>query len=704
MSAVTTELDRPQVTSRAQDADVTWGVFPILYALGWNGGSRAVADALPESGRVVGLSTLRDVLANLGFPSRLRRAHRLNRLSPRDLPAAVWLEGQLALIETIDAAGHATLRRHALGAPETLRLDARRADCVLFGTRAAAETLTQTLSAGAIIRRFRSQYLAVFLLTLGSYIMGVLPALFIMQVYDRVLQERSVATLIGLLVPTLVALAVDAGLRLARGRVLNTLGARLSLRTTGDIFAGFLSLPVAIGERMRLGVKVQRLQQTETLRDTFAGSSATTLIELPFALIFIAALGIIGGPLAIVPVASMVVYAVLAWLIGGQMSARAGVAGRAGMLRQDFLFETFANLLNIRVAGGGATWTARHRRHSEDAARAGYSAARIAALVNVTAQAVTVAAGTATIAWGALRTMDGQMSMGALVAVMTLTWRAITPLQSVFLLLTRINQIGATIRSLDQAVRGSGEDGRGHTDIPPATCGQIEFSRVSFRYSPDMPPALINANLRIEPGEIVAITGANGSGKSTLLKQILGLYVPQAGSVLIDGIDVRQHAGAQLRQAIGYAPQSETLFHGTLRDNLRLADPTASWSDIAEAVRRVRLDRMLGALEGGLDHVVGYGSAPLPGALTHGLALAAAYLRDGRVLLLDEVADHLDEEMRAAFGAELERMRGDVTTVFVTHRPELMRRADRIIVMNDGTVARSGTPAELMTPVKGSLR
>ena len=178
---------------------------------------------------------------------------------------------------------------------------------------------------------------------------------------------------------------------------------------------------------------------------------------------------------------------------------------------------------------------------------------------------------------------------------------------------------------------------------------------------------------------------------------MLGLYQPQAGTILIDGIDTRQHAPVALRQAIGHVPQEFELFFGTVEQNLRLSMPTARPGDIAAAIDQAGIGRLIDQLPGGLGHRVGDGRhRHVPAGLVGGLGLASAYLRQPRLLLLDEVIDNLDPDLTAAFHRHLDRCRGRVTVVMVTHRPATMRRADRVLVLNGGSIVRNGSPAELM--------
>ncbi|MBK5926098.1 peptidase domain-containing ABC transporter, partial [Rhodobaculum claviforme] len=678
---------------------------PLLAALGWDGPPRTLAEALPHFEDRLDLVALRDVMALLGYASTVLPDTRADRIDARLMPALMLPRDGRALVLLGPGGPRREVRVHdpALDGPARRHARHLRGDICLFerieGTgdaRAAAEAGRWV---GFVMARFRGLYARVAALTFLIYLLAVAPALFIMALYDRVIPAGSLPTLVSLLVGVAVALLGEAVLRSLRGRMLARLGARITLLLSGGVFAHLLALPVAISERMRMGARVQRLRQSEGVRDALAGSAAITVIELPFAAVFLAALALLGGTLALVPLAAVGVYGLAALVLAPALRGAAAAQAQTAMARQDFLFEAIAHGEDIRLAGAAPRWRARFRMLSGAAAHAGHRAQTLAALVTAVGQIVMVSAGLLTVGLGALAMMEGALSMGALIAIMTLTWRALAPIQAAFVLLTRFDQLRGTIASIDRAMKtppeGCATTRRG--DIAPLRAGGLSLVRVSFKYAAELDPAAMAISAEIAPGEIIAITGPNGAGKSTLLKLLLGLHAPQAGTIVIDGIDTRQHAPVALRQAIGYVPQEFELFFGTVEQNLRLSMPTATPQQIDAAIRRAGIGGLIRRLPGGLAHRVGDGrSGQVSSSLVNGLGLAAAYLREPRLLLLDEAIDNLDPDLTAVFHDQLAEFRGAVTTLMVTHRPATMRLADRVIVLNGGSVVRAAPPAALM--------
>ncbi|HLB07242.1 MAG TPA: ATP-binding cassette domain-containing protein, partial [Alphaproteobacteria bacterium] len=227
--------------------------------------------------------------------------------------------------------------------------------------------------------------------------------------------------------------------------------------------------------------------------------------------------------------------------------------------------------------------------------------------------------------------------------------------------------------------------------------GRIVFNRVSMRYRSDGEPALLGVSVEVAPREVVAITGTNGSGKSTVLKLIAGLYVPQAGTLSIDGLDLRQLNPIVLRQSVAYVPQVCQLFHGTIAQNLRLSDPTASDEDLRRAAADAHVRHEIERLPNGFDTRIGDQQLEqLPSSFRQRLCLARAYVRRTPIFLFDEATNNLDAEGDAAFMRMLAQLRESSTIVMVTHRPSHMHLADRVLMLDGGLVVAQGAPEAVL--------
>jgi len=292
---------------------------------------------------------------------------------------------------------------------------------------------------------------------------------------------------------------------------------------------------------------------------------------------------------------------------------------------------------------------------------------------------------------------EHSISSGALIASLLLMWRVLTPVQTIFTNMTRLERIGNAVKQIDNLMRIQTERAEAGTSISNrALRGEIEFSRVSFRYSVKVDPALIGIDFKVQPGQIVAITGPNGGGKSTLLKLILGMYQPQAGAILLDNVDIRQIDPLMLRRYVGYAPQDIQLFRATLAQNLRLSRPDATDEELYQCLEMAgALEQVLG-LPRGLQYRVGDNTNELSASLKQKLSLARAYLTRAPILLFDEPGNGLDELGDKKFIETIKALRGKTTVVFISHRPSHIMLADTLMIFDKGYLRVSGAPEALL--------
>ncbi len=310
-------------------------------------------------------------------------------------------------------------------------------------------------------------------------------------------------------------------------------------------------------------------------------------------------------------------------------------------------------------------------------------------------------AGAATLAWGATMIVDGTMTVGALIAAMALVWRVLSPLQMGLITLQRLDAMRNSIKQIDGLLRLKPElqERAAPAVVQRVFRGAIKVNRVSLRYRPDSEPALLGVDLEAKPGEMVGLTGNSGAGKSTVLKVIAGLYQPQAGTVMLDGLDIRQMSPSELRNAVTYAPQNRHLFYGTVAQNLRLANPTATEASIRDALAEAgALDEAIG-LPKGLETMLGDSeNAGLPAGLLQRIALARVYLRPSSTLLFDEPGQWLDQEGDRALIAALKARKGKQTILLVSHRPSHLALCDRVAQFDHGQLVRLRKGGEAAPP------
>ena len=683
-------------------------LMPLLEALQWRGSPRDVAEALPHFADSLDLVDLRNVLVTLGFESQCERTS-LADVDERFLPCLyVCDDGRAYVLQSLDGDKFSVFDGASNKASS---IDRKRTRGFAYyftytGTdEAHASQQTSESWFAALIKRFRGAVYSLLMLTFVLNLVALAVPLFIMVVYDKVIGAHSIETLPSLAAGILVALLSDIVLRLVRARVIGGVAGRLDYILGAEAFRQVLSLPPAATERSTVGSQVSRLKDFESVRDFFTGPLASVVLELPFLILFIGVIALLGGTIALVPLVMIGAFALLGWVLLPRVRESVAVAGTARSERQNFLVETLANLRSVKAAAAEQVWRDRFRAMSAKAVTASYETAKRSVLMQTAAHLLMVLAGIAVLGFGTLKVLAGTMTVGGLIATMALVWRVLSPLQAGFLAFSRLEQVKQSIRHINQLMKLRPESNVGKSSLLGRSFGgRVVFDRVSFRYTADSDPALLGAAFAAKPGELVAVLGQSGAGKSTLLKLAAGLYYPQAGAVSIDGLDIRQIDPVEMRRVIAYVPQTSSLFYGTIAQNLRLSVPTASDDELAEAAAEAGLLHSILDLPDGFDTRIGHRTrTQLPFGFAQRLIIARALLRRAPIMLLDEPATNLDEGGDQVLMDLLERLKGRSTILMVSHRPSHIRLADKALVLEQGMVQFVGAPDDAISFIQSTM-
>ncbi len=720
MTIATPAIAQPKASSHAVEAyqaqmaqnalggftaasDLAACLLPLLKALGWKGDPRNVAEALPHFANDLDLTGLRNVMANLNYSSRPVRAT-VEEIDPRLLPCLFLPDQGHALIVKSSRDDVIEVFDSTQGAVREFT-EASVKGTAYFFTAIGESAPARSGWFRTVLDRFRPLFWQAFFVTLFLNVMSLGTPLFVMNVYDKVIGTGSLTTLAAFCVGVGIALVFDTLLRAVRARILAFIGARLDNIMGNNIFQHILSLPPGFTERATIGAQVARIKDFESVREFFTGPLATVFMELPFAIFYFAIIFWLGGVLALVPVIGTLLFILGGALIMPVVRKNVSVAGRASSRRQEFLVETMGKMRAIKLSAGEHNIIKRYREMSARAAYGGFQSGLFATLINGGSNILIVSSGMATFAIGVLGVIDGTMTTGGLIAAMMLVWRVLSPLQTAFTLIQRIEQVRGSIAQIDSLMNLRSErDPKAMVAPLKNLKGRVSFNRVSLRYSNDADPALVGVSFDVEPGEVVAVTGRNGSGKSTIIKLIMGLYAPQAGSIRIDSSDIRQIDPIELRHAIAYVPQVCNLYFGTIAQNLRLAHPTATDTDIRWACEMADVWDEIRQLPRGLETRVGDGSIDhLPTSFVQKLSLTRAYLKRSPLMLFDEPVNGLDFEGDRQFMQAVEFFRGQSTIFMVTHRPSHLRFADRILVFEGGYLRLAGPAEEVRARIPPDL-
>lgn len=521
-------------------------------------------------------------------------------------------------------------------------------------------------------------------------LLALISSFFIMTVYDRVLPNQAIESLIALTIGVLIAHLFDFTLKSLRGYFIDIAGQRLDASVGSAVFDNLMAMRLS-ARRGSTGAVAGLIKEFENLRDFFSSATLVAIVDLPFIFLFIGVIALIGGPLALIPLIGVLSAIIAGVIVQPLIMKRTQQAMSEGHQKHAVLIETLSGLETVKSVDASGLMRSRWRKGvmrqakiSTIARFLNQFAVNAASLAQQTSQVGVVVIGVFLV--GA-----GEMTTGALIASVILTGRAMAPLGQVASLLSRVNGALASYKSLNELMTAQGEEDAGREYLSrPTLLGKIEFREVSFAYPGQNGRALDEVSFTIEPGERVAILGKNGSGKSTIVRQITGVFEPAEGSVLVDDTDIRQIRPADLRANIGAVLQDVCLFSGSIKENIALGLPNVTDKDILLAAKIAGVHEFVGASAGGYDQRLAERGEGLSGGQRQAIALARALAPKPSILLLDEPSSALDSHAEAALIARLNKATKGRTLLVVTHRMSMVRLVDRIIVIDQGRIVVDG--------------
>ena len=676
-------------------------VVPIAEAVGWRGTPRQIAEAMPHETPVTDVGMLRTVLLRLGIETEQVNvpAHRIrNEYCP-----CIVVNGRnnLVFVQSMDAQGTARIFDSQTAAWRDLNRAKLVGDVYivrLLDPFVQQERLQRDGFVWPLLRRFGGSLKMVFWQSLAINLLGLAVSFYVMYVYDKAIGGKSVDTLTLLFIGGLAAVGMELRLRHHRAAAIARLGARFDALAATGAFRTVLGLPLSMSENAPLSAQLTRFRQLEVGRELFGGSLATSLIDLPFTIIFFIMIFALGGALGFVPVAFGAVLLLAGLSTTPGLSKQMQEMGDWKAKSDSLLIEVCTRLKLIRADNAEDVWLQRTSDAYRNYLLSKFQSQQYNNTLQVLAQAGVTISGAAMLWLGTLEVMQGKLSIGALIAIMAVTWRVLGPIQTVFLSMHRIKTIVGTIRQLDRLIkiRPEREPGR-ISGAALELSGQMSLAGICFRYANRSDLTIKGISLDIKAGEFITITGPSGAGKSTLLKIMLGLYQAQSGSVRFDDLDLRQVDPAELRQRLGFLGQDPAFFYGTIAQNLRLAAADSTDAELLTALKNVGInvnDPIL--LEGMETRLNAVNRRAMSLSFIQRLAIARTFLSESPIILLDEPANHLDREGDEALMRLIAKARGRSTIIMTTARPSHMRAADRVVVLHEGVIVAQGKPEQIV--------
>lgn len=635
-------------------------------------------------------------------PKKLRASH---------CPAIGFLKsGEAVVIYTVDDDGHLHLRRFEgedapfieEKLPKKVLADQLEPFIVLARkVHAAAKPKGKNDWFWGSLAQGRGLYGQVIIAAALTNFLGLSTSLFIMVVYDRVVPNEAIESLIALTIGVLIALGFDFIIKTLRAQFVDKAGKRADARMSRLIFDKILSMKLD-SRRQKSGAMASIVREFDTLREFFTSATLIAIVDLPFIFFFIWVISLIAGPLALVPL--IAVPLVIAAGIGIQPFLARITEGsmQSNMSKQSVLVETLNGLETVQATGSGRLMRRRFEEASDAQSNLGLKSRMLSNFAINSAASVQQLAQIATIFYGVFLIQDGTISMGAMIAAVILGGRALAPLSQIASAMSRANGARQSYRSLSAVMSPSGgepEAVRARLSRP-RLAGTLELKGVNYTFPGANSPILKDLSLKIPAGQKVAIVGRMGSGKSTMLRMIAGLIEPSAGAVLIDGVDLRQIDKSDVRRNIGVMLQETWLFSGSVKENLQMGFYEYDDAHILDIAKVSGVDDFVASHPQGYDMELRERGEGLSGGQRQSINLARALLHDPNLLILDEPTSSMDAATEKAVIERLQVWMGNRTLIMVTHRNTLLELADRVLVMDQGRIVADTTPDKLRAQVR----
>lgn len=530
---------------------------------------------------------------------------------------------------------------------------------------------------------------------LAMHLLALAVPIFFQIVIDRVLIYLSISTLIVVGAGVAAAILFDAVFNWLRGYFILRVASRIDIRLAQTTFRHLMRLPISFFDQARAGVVTKHMQQGTQIREFLTGRLLGTLLDLPALLVFLPLLLWYSVKL------TLVVLAVTA-LLGLTIAAMLGPYRRrlrhlyaAEAQRQSLLVESVHGMRTIKSLNLEPRRETAWDDAAADAVNTYVQVGKISLAANTFSAFIEKALTVAIVVTGTFLVFDGSLTVGGLVAFNMLSGRVISPVLQMIGLLNNYQEVLMSVEMLGEVMNRPTE-ACGQRGLTPPLAGAIEFEKVTFRYPGTERPALRDVSLKIPAGAMVGIVGRSGSGKTTFSALLQGLHQASEGAIRIDGHNIRDIDLAHLRAQNGVVPQEPFLFRGTVKDNIRMGLPTASFEDVVRAARMAGADEFIQLLPHRYDTELEEGAVNLSGGQKQRLSIARALLRQPRVIIFDEATSALDPESEAIVVKNLKEIAKGRTAIVISHRLATIRDSDAIIVFDNGAINDVGRHDELL--------
>ncbi|MGX1174376.1 type I secretion system permease/ATPase [Pseudomonas sp. R151218B TE3479] len=632
----------------------------------------------------------------------------VDRLHRTPLPAiATDVNGAFFIIARLDQ-GKVLIHNPAVQRPEVITFEALESrwtgQLLLIRSQAnmpgESSRFDFTWFIPAIVK-YRKLLGEIMLVSFVLQIISLVTPLFFQVVMDKVLVHHGLTTLDVIAVGLAVVMLFESGLTGLRSYVFAHTASRIDVELGSKLFRHLITLPLAYFQARRVGDSVARVRELENIRSFLTGNAITLVLDILFSVVFLAVMFYYSGWLTLIVLASLPLYILVSVLITPVLRSRLNDSFARGAENQAFLVETVNGIDTLKSMAVEPQAIRKWDNQLAGYVAAGFKTQTLSTIANESVSLIGKLVTVATLWVGARLVIDGQLSVGQLIAFNMLAGRVAQPIMRLAQLWTNFQQTGVSVQRLGDILNTRTEMAQATRSSLPPIRGHIEFDQVHFRYRPDGAEILRGVSLRIEAGQVIGVVGRSGSGKSTLTRLLQRLYVPERGRVLVDGMDLALADVSSLRRQIGVVLQDNMLFARSIRENIALADPGVPLEKVIQVAKLAGAHEFILELPEGYDTVVGEHGASLSGGQRQRVAIARALMGNPRILIFDEATSALDYESERVVQQNMKDICKGRTVIIIAHRLSAVRDANRIVVVDRGQIVEQGSHTELLSHQAG---
>jgi subfamily B ATP-binding cassette protein HlyB/CyaB len=549
--------------------------------------------------------------------------------------------------------------------------------------------------------RYRKPLAHVLLASFFVQIFALVSPLFFQVVIDKVLTHRGYSTLFVLVGGLAIIGLFDIALQYLRTYALSHTTNRIDVELGKRLFRHLAQLPIGYFETRATGQTVARMRELETIRAFLTGQGLFSALDLLFVFVFIAVLLAYSRTLTLIVLATLPLYLIIAAVARPPLRESLNVKFNRGAESQQFLVEAIVGMQTIKAAAVEPVMATQWEERLAAYVRSAFSTTMLGAKAQNAIQYVSKLSTAALLLFGAKAVIDGELTVGALVAFNMIAGQVAQPILRLSQLWQDFQQVQVSVERLGDILNAPVEPTPATRAQLPPPRGHVELRNVNFRYRPGMPAVLKDVSLSVPPGKVIGIVGPSGSGKSTLTKLIQRFYLPEEGQILLDGADLRHVDPAWLRSHIGVVLQENLLFNRSISDNIALANPAMPRAQIIAVAKLAGADEFIGKLPQGYDTILEERGANLSGGQRQRIAIARALATNPPILIFDEATSALDYESERVIQRNMRQIVRNRTVFIIAHRLAAVRECDAILGMIDGRIVEAGAHDELLAKPQG---